>query len=302
MTQPGRNSGKRLKRAISVLLNYRVKIENLWLRKFCKNRPRKLKAQGVANAFVDPSNKLCSIHISSSSTRKFKPASLTKVMVVMTALDEIENVDEIISVAPEDVLGGSDNNLKAGDQISWRDAFHNMLMASSNISANAVIRSLGLRLPRPEPCTRTNSDKESPTSRAIAAINTKAQSLGMTGTRFTNASGLDSFGMYTTARDMLLMGVAALAYPVLKEAWGKKVHVMKVGGPSPRDVEITSTLQQLFVAVPEVGGGKTGTLPDGTQNILIYRKRGDSRMITALMQKGGDRHKEILRIIAGQIK
>ncbi|MDF0750468.1 serine hydrolase [Marinobacter sp. 71-i] len=253
MTQPDRNLDKRWQHAISVILRYKVKLERLWLRKLYNNRPRKLKVQSIATASLDSDNKLHIVHVNNSSSRKCKPASLTKVMAVITALDEIGSIDERITVEAEDILPGSRNNLKAGDKISWKDAFHNMLMASSNSSANTVIRSLGLRLPSPEPCTRPNASAEAPACGAIAAMNAKAQSLGMTGTRFTNASGLDSYGMYTTAHDMLLMGVAALAYPDLTKAWGKTVHIMKVGGPSARDVEITSTLKQLFDEEPVVG-------------------------------------------------
>lgn len=295
MTQPDRNLDKRWQHAISVILRYKVKLESLWLRKLCNNRPRKLKAQSIATASLDPDNKLRIVHINNSSSRKCKPASLTKVMAVITALDEIGSINERITVEAEDILPGSRNNLKAGDKISWKDAFHNMLMASSNSSANTVIRSLGLRLSNQQP----NFGSAGPACKGIAAMNAKARSLGMTSTLFSNASGLDSFGMYTTAHDMLLMGRAALDYPDLTETWSKTTHVMSVGGESPRNIKIISTLKQLFDEAPNVCGGKTGTLPDGTQNILICNKRGGSRMITVLMQKGGDRHKEILKIISG---
>lgn len=299
MTQPDHNSEKRWHRAITEILTYKVKLENLWLRRFCKNSPRKLKVQSVAAACVDASNKLGKVHIHRFSGRRCKPASLAKIMTVITALDYIEDIDEKITVEAEDILPGNGNNLKAGDNISWRDAFHNMLMASSNSSANTVIRNLGLYLPSPEFGQQVNTGLADAARNGVTAMNVKAQSLGMTRTRFTNASGLDSFGMYTTAHDMLLMGVAALAYPDLTDAWSKTTHIMSIEGASPRDVQITSTLKQLYEEEPNVCGGKTGTLPDGTQNILIYCKHGDIRTITALMQKGGDRHKEILKIISG---
>ena len=299
MTQPNRNLEKRWHHAITVILTYKVKLENVWFRRFCKNHPRKLKIQSVAAASVDPSNKLCEVHINHSSGHRCKPASLTKIMAVITTLDYIEDIDKKITVEVEDVLPGNGNNLEAGDTISWRDAFHNMLIASSNSSANTVIRNLGRYLPNTVLTPQANPGLENSAHKGIAAMNAKARSLGMTSTRFTNASGLDTFGMFTTAHDMLLMGVAALAYPDLTDAWSKTAHIMNIGGPSPRDVEITSTLKQLYEEEPNVCGGKTGTLPDGTQNILIYCKRGDIRTITALMQKGGNRHKEILKIISG---
>jgi len=299
MTQLNRNFEKRWHHAITVILTYKVKLENVWLRRFCKIHPRKLKIQSVAAASVDPSNKLCEVYINHSSGHRCKPASLTKIMAVITTLDYIKDIDKKITVEVEDILPGNGNNLEAGDTISWRDAFHNMLIASSNSSANTVIRNLGRYLPNTELTPQANTGIENSVYKGITAMNAKARSLGMTNTRFTNASGLDTFGMFTTAHDMLLMGVAALAYPDLRDAWSKTAHIMNIGGPSPRDVEITSTLKQLYEEEPNVCGGKTGTLPDGTQNILIYCKRGDIRTITALMQKGGNRHKEILKIISG---
>lgn len=298
MTQPGRNPVKLWHRTLTLILKYKVKFENLWLRKLNNHRPRTLRTQSISSVSVDSANTPPTVHISRYITRRCKPASLTKVMAVMAALDEIEDIEELITVEAKDILPGSGNNLNAGDRISWKDAFHNMLMASSNTSANTVIRNLGLRLSKPEPLLHPHADTQDPIYKGIEAMNAKARALGMINTHFTNASGLDSFGMYTTAKDMMVMGVAALDYKDLMEAWGKTTHIIRVTGASAREIAITSTLKQLFDEAPGVCGGKTGTLPDGTQNLLICRKRGDSRIITALMQKGGDRHTEILKILS----
>lgn len=256
----------------------------------------KIKAQSYVS-IVAPLGDIsrAEIQADKAGSLKCKPASLTKVIVVMTVLDHVQNIEESITVNTEDLLSGSGDNLVAGDKLSWRDAFHNMLMASSNTSANAVVRNLGLRL--------LNIEKTDPRSgdallHGIAALNEKALSLGMKDTHFLNASGLDSPGMHTTARDMAVMGAAALDYPELLKTWGKPKHTIRIDGERPRDVEITSTVKILTDEYPNICGGKTGTLPDGTQNLLIHSiGENGGHTVTALLQRGGDRYDEIHRVL-----
>lgn len=221
-----------------------------------------------------------------------KPASLTKVMLSMLVLDTIATLDEQIDVIDSDVVGGSGNNLKSGDSLSWRDALHNLLMASSNTTANVVSRQLGTRL--------LNNKKVTPTQamqRGIQALNDKAKTLSMIATCFTNPSGLDNTNMRTTASDMAKMGNAALDYPELLAAWSTAHYTLRIQGKMQREMTITTTVEPLLEGRSNVLGGKTGTLPDGTMNLMLHTRtqEGDD-CLTVLLQVGGNRYTEMQKI------
>ena len=73
------------------------------------------------------------------------PASTTKVISVLTALENTTDLDEIIEIKSSDIV--SDGIvLHAGDKMSIRDALHCMMLPSSNIASMAVARHVGEKI------------------------------------------------------------------------------------------------------------------------------------------------------------
>jgi D-alanyl-D-alanine carboxypeptidase/glutathione synthase/RimK-type ligase-like ATP-grasp enzyme len=251
-----------------------------------------LKAQSVVSIDRDPTGE-SGIILNNNGEAVVKPASLTMVMLSMVVLDTVNDLDEHIDVIDGDIIGGSGNNLLAGDTLSWKDALRNMLMTSSNVTANVVGRHLGKRLLSGKEYT-----PEQARERGVQALNDKAKQLGMEATRFTNPSGLDHADMRTTANDMATMGSAALAYPELLAAWGDATYTLHTQGKMPREMAITSTVKPLVDGQANVVGGKTGTLPDGTQNLMLHTRTAQQEdRITVLMQVGGDRYVEMQQVL-----
>lgn len=79
---------------------------------------------------------------SPSSTGK-KPASLTKIMSLITAFDYIKDENQLVEIKSSDELGGSGANISAGDILSIRDLIYDMLLPSSNNAATALSRVVG---------------------------------------------------------------------------------------------------------------------------------------------------------------
>lgn len=104
----------------------------------------------------------------------------------------------------------------------------------------------------------------------IQAMNEKAEEIGMIDTNFTNPHGLSNENQVTTAKDMLLMGINALAYKEITESWSKRKHTVDVKGDNAREIEIETTVQDSSMNDEyNVLGGKTGTLSAlGVQNLL----------------------------------
>ena len=74
------------------------------------------------------------------------PASVTKVMNAITALDYLVDLDEKIVLQKSDITPGMGDYFNAGDIITLRDALYGMMLPSSNTCATAVARITGEKI------------------------------------------------------------------------------------------------------------------------------------------------------------
>ena len=84
------------------------------------------------------------IAISASPTVSRRPASATKNMTMICALDFIDDIWDTLTVKTSDITGGSGSTYYAGDVMSWDTAFRIIMMESSNTIATAIARSIGM--------------------------------------------------------------------------------------------------------------------------------------------------------------
>ncbi|MCQ2507299.1 MAG: D-alanyl-D-alanine carboxypeptidase [Dorea sp.] len=135
--------------------------------------------------------------------KHYYPASITKILTALVALENSEMTDEVrITDDCVDFLNWDDAwiGLKAGNKISMEDAMHAMLMASANEAAYAIAQSVG-----------ENKDKDY--DWFIKQMNKKVKELGGTNSHFVNPHGLHDEKHYTCARDMALIGRELFKYP-----------------------------------------------------------------------------------------
>lgn len=135
---------------------------------------------------------------SKRKNKKIKPASLTKIMTAIVALEKTDNINTVVAVDTEGI-----NQLKSFDAS----------MAGFKPNSEVTIRELlyGLMLP-------SGADAAVSLSKAISGneelfvkeMNNKAKELGMTHTQFTNSYGLDDEDQYTTVADLALLTNYAL--------------------------------------------------------------------------------------------
>lgn len=78
--------------------------------------------------------------ISKNQTEKSNPASITKLLTIITALEYPVNLNDKIKIQNEDITEDFLNSIIVDDVITLFDAFHLMLLSSSNILANAIAR------------------------------------------------------------------------------------------------------------------------------------------------------------------
>lgn len=199
---------------------------------------------------------------SKAETTQSIPASTTKVMSLITGLDYVESVKEVITIKSSDVQSGSGNYFSAGDTMTIEDLMLAMMLPSSNTAAQAFGRICGEKMLK-SVAEGTYSDSECMTE-FISKMGAKASYIGMTNSTFTSASGLQTTTKMT-AKDMIQMMVEACSYDQILKVWGKKSYTIAVGGTNPRNVQLSTTVTDSAIEESYyILGGKTGSLNSGT--------------------------------------
>lgn len=190
------------------------------------------------------------------------PASTTKVMSLITGLDYVDNLKEVITLTSNDIQSGSGPSFTAGDTMTIEELMLSMMLPSSNTAAQAFARVCGNKMLQTV-ATGTYTDSEC-VDEFIAEMNTKAAYIGLTGSTFTTASGLLET-TYMTAKDAVQMLIEACSYPEILKVWNKKSYTISVGGTNPRSVSLTTTVaDQAIENDYTILGGKTGILGNGS--------------------------------------
>lgn len=151
------------------------------------------------------------------SEQKIAPASTTKMLTALTALDYCSEGDEVL-VGKEINLIAPDASkawLNAGDRLTVRQLLDAMLLPSGNDAAYALAVYSG----------RTISENENlPIQEAmevfLEAMNKKAAELGAADSNFTSPDGYDDDGQYTTAYDLACIAKAFIRSDLLREISG----------------------------------------------------------------------------------
>lgn len=131
-----------------------------------------------------------------NSQDKTPIASLTKIMTAIVALENIDDINEYITL-PKEAFNNLNGYVKAGfkinEKVTYKDLLYGLLLPSGAECANAIAILVG-----------GNIDN------FVILMNNKAKALGLTNTNFSNPIGMDE-GNYSTASD-----VAALLKYALK--------------------------------------------------------------------------------------
>jgi serine-type D-Ala-D-Ala endopeptidase (penicillin-binding protein 7) len=192
-------------------------------------------------------------------------ASLSKLMAVMAVLDANVPLEGMTAITEEDrkvARGGAKSRLLAGMELTNRDLLHAALLASDNRSIPAMGRGAGMN---PQELT--------------AAMNKKAQELGLEKTHFEDPTGLNP-GNVSTAREQVKALKAALGYPLIAAISRKAQHDVTVVGGKSKGLKIRmfNTDRVARAGREHILGGKTG-YNDIARYCLVIAARIDGREV-----------------------
>ena len=129
---------------------------------------------------------------------KLYPASLTKVLTALTAMERISDLDETITITAAMLEGLEDGTYSIagfllGEEVTVRDLLYGVLLPSGADACQALAIAL------------FGSEEA-----MVEAMNETASSIGMTHSHFTNTVGMHDADHYTSVSDLFLL---------MKQAW-----------------------------------------------------------------------------------
>ena len=197
------------------------------------------------------------------------PASLTKLMTAMVAVDDAGSLDrEVVVTRQATQVVPSLMGLTAGEELTVRELIEGLLLDSGNDAAEALATGL---VPR---------------DRFIRQMNQKAKSIGLTASHFVTPSGLDASGHGMSAHD--LAHTAAYFdtyYPQLAAIATKKDIV--IAATATHKAFYPHNLNPLLWSYPGVTGLKTGLTDNAGGCMLATATRGTRHLIAVVMNATG---------------
>jgi D-alanyl-D-alanine carboxypeptidase len=190
------------------------------------------------------------------------PASLTKIVTAMVALDRAKLSDPVdIHINGWDLAaddGSSIMGVEVGMRLPVEDLLYGMLLVSGNDAAIALTDQLGGE------------------DRFVVLMNDKVHRLGLSNTHFVNPDGRDAPGHYSSALDMALLGRALLQDPALNTIVNTKTYAPHWDGGVLRNAN------EMIYAYNDAVGVKIGYTEGANYTIVTGIERNGRLLIASV--------------------
>lgn len=223
-------------------------------------------------------------------TRAF-PASTTKIMSALVAVENLPDLNKVITLGWRPVVGfgptSSVIGLEVGEQISLIDLLYGMMLRSGNDAAKA------LAIETAYEHFGSWIDPADSVSLFVSLMNEKARELGMNSTHFVTVDGRHDEEHYTTARDFALLMIEALKNPIVAQILSTPTYQVKATNIHPngfffensnRLICKRSSDTESYIYEPCIGG-KTGET-NSAGYCLVSAARRDG--VTLVLVQFGD--------------
>ena len=200
-----------------------------------KNKP-----QLSTNYYILIDNETNQILVSDNADSRVYPASTTKLVTVLTALN-IYPLDEVVTVKAYD--DGQNMSLQDNEKVTIRTLVSGLLIYSANDAAFNL----------------ANHYPQGP-SAFVEQMNNLVKKYNLKNTHFVNYDGLHNPNHYSTPYDLAQIGRLASQNPTVRElVKTKEATLSDIFGQITHHI---TTTDELLGLVPEVEGLKTGWTPE----------------------------------------
>ncbi len=207
-------------------------------------------------------------------TASMFPASVTKLMTALVALEQCPDLQKTVTVYPQvvdDLLGtgAAVAGLLSGEQVTMEQLLHLLLIPSSCDAANAIAMEV------------SGSVEE-----FVKLMNAKAAALGMKNTLYANAHGLHEEIQCTTAYDQYLLATEVLKHKELTDICKLYNYTMPATNfHEERSFPTTNYMINPYSSwyYKRVQGLKTGYTDDAGRNLVSLAEKDGQRYITVVL-------------------
>lgn len=219
-----------------------------------------------------------------NSEEKIYPASLTKMMTAMIAIENLSDLNEKITLSKSmfDELykaNASMAGFQPGEQVRAIDLLYGVMLPSGAESCVALAEHIA------------GSEQN-----FVKLMNQKAEDLGMKNTRFKNSTGLHNDNHYTTVKDMAILLSNALQNDTFREIFTAFRHSIPPTNKHPDGITFYSTMHKKLgdqnIINGEILGGKTGYTSEAGLCLASLAKVGKQEYILITAGAKGNHHSE----------
>jgi len=223
------------------------------------------------------------------STRRMFPASTTKILTALVAIEYL-NPEDYLIVGDELhylPLGSSRAGHEIGETLLVDNALTLLMVPSGNDTAIVIAMAVARISLQDNYISYTRAEAE-----FSALMNAKAESLGATGSNFTNPHGFHDVTHYSTARDLALITKAAMEYPILARIFAETDFRGPGAGDNPPEgahvVHYTRrTYNELLLPgpynYPYAIGVKTGFTNEAGHSLVSAARRDGRTLICVVL-------------------
>lgn len=258
---------------------------------FVDNSPRYEIASGL---YINSSNAIL-VNLDDKKTlfakdsgEKIYPASMTKIMTAVVALENLNNLNESVLLRKEMYAG-----------------IYKANAVTAGFLPNEEVRIIdllyGLLLPSGAECAIGLAQQAAGSESAFADLmNAKAQELGMDDTYFVNATGLHDAKHYSTVKDIAVLLEYALENDTFYKIFTTVRYASRPTNLHPNGITFYSTLFSNMISADFDGGsilgGKTGYTDKAYQCLASLAEKNGKHYILVTCGAEGDRKTQNLHI------
>lgn len=192
--------------------------------------------------------------------KKIYPASLTKIMTLLVAAENIENLNKTYTFTYDDVHELIESNasragFEEGEKVTAQDLMYASILVSGGDGTVGIAKMVA------------GSEKA-----FVELMNKKAEQIGLKNTHFTNTSGLHNKNHYSTAEDVAVMLKVAMENETCKKILTAKTYTSSKTKQNKNGIKMTSIvfnrIKDYYVDNGgKITGGKTGFISESKYSL-----------------------------------
>jgi serine-type D-Ala-D-Ala carboxypeptidase (penicillin-binding protein 5/6) len=223
-----------------------------------------------------------------NSEEKVYPASLTKMMTAIVAIENLPDLKGKIKLTNSTFQG-------------LYEADASMAGFQPDERVRAIDLLYGVMLPSGAECCNGLADQIAGSEQNfVKLMNQKAADLGMDNTHFENTTGLHNENHYTTVKDLAILLSYALQNDTFREIFTSSSHSTPATNKHPGGITFYSTMFEKLnnqnIIDGEILGGKTGYTDEAGLCLASLAKVGKQEYIMVTAGAKGDHHSEQFNI------